>query len=295
MEPKTETEGSIMKRITEHVYITPPDKATDRPILGAIAGRSGTLIVDAGNSPVHARSLLDELAKMNIPEPKYLVITHGHWDHFFGTSIFDVPIISNQETKLIIDEMANLDWSDEAMDRRVDEGLEIEFCRDMIKAELPCRDNLVIKPPDFVFSSPIELDLGGIRCHLAQIGGDHSSDSSIVYIQEDKVIFLGDCLYPNIHSGTPSYTTTKLLPLLGQLLSYNADYYLAAHDPEVITRQQMGEFATFAKLAGKMAEDGLDRESILRTLQTTIGALPDDDICELVDGLLAGLRKSKEI
>jgi glyoxylase-like metal-dependent hydrolase (beta-lactamase superfamily II) len=283
-----------MNKISEHGYILAPDEKTDRPMLGAIAGKSGTLIVDAGNSPAHARLLLDGLAKLDISTPKYLFITHGHWDHFFGTSAFDLPIISSLATKLLIEEMVKLDWSDEAIDGRVVEGAEIEFCRDMIKAELPCRDNLVIKPPDIIFSSPIELDLGGIHCYLIPIGGDHSSDSSIAFIQEDKVVFLGDCLYPYIHGDVPSYTTTKLLPLLNQLLTYDANYYFAAHDPEPMTRRQMEEFSTIANVAGKLIEDSqTNRESLLRTLQATSGITLDSNSIDLVEGLLAGLSKSE--
>jgi glyoxylase-like metal-dependent hydrolase (beta-lactamase superfamily II) len=281
-----------MNKITEHVYFLAPDKVTDRPILGAIAGKSGTLIVDAGNSPAHARLLQGSLAEMDISRPKYVVLTHGHWDHVFGTSEFDLLVVACQRTKIIVEEMAKLDWSDEAIDKRVEEGQEIEFCRDMIKAELPCRDGFVIKPPDITFSSPIEFDLGGIHCHLIPIGGDHSSDSSIVFVEEDKVIFLGDCLYPNLHSGAPSYTATKLLPLVDQLLRYDADLYLAAHDMEPIPRQQMADYATLARQVCRMIEDKeLDRESILRTLQETIRTQLNSDLPELVDGLLAGLSK----
>jgi len=86
-----------MNKISEHVYILSPDKRTDRPILGAIAGKSGTLIVDAGNSPEHARLLLNGLEKIDIPQPKSVSITHGHWDYVFGASVFNVPIIANQE------------------------------------------------------------------------------------------------------------------------------------------------------------------------------------------------------
>jgi len=257
-----------------------------------IAGKSGTLIVDAGNSPAHARLLLRGLAELDLPKPKYLALTHGHWDHVFGASIYHVPVIANRETQLIIDKMAKYDWSDEALDRRVDEGLEIEFCRDMIKAEMPCRDDLVIKPPDMIFNSPTNIDLGETSCQFIPIGGDHSSDSSIVYIPDDKVIFLGDCIYPNIHSIAPSYTTNKLLPLLSQLLGFDADYYLAAHDPEPMTRRQMEEFTTIARLAGRMVEDeGLDRESILKFLQAKIGTDLNSDTYELVDGFIAGLNK----
>ncbi len=283
-------ERSHLKKITDHVYILAPDKRTDRPILGVIWGKSSSLIIDAGNSPAHARLLLHGMAELNFPKPKYLVITHGHWDHVFGASIFNVPIISNFETKLIVDNMVKLDWSNEALDRRVDHGLEIEFCREMIKAEMPQRDNLVIKLPDIIFNSSIKLDLGGIYCHITKVGGDHSSDSSIVNIPEEKVIFLGDCLYPNINCLTPSFTKNKFLPLLDLLLSTDADYYLASHDAEPMTRKQIVEYETIAKLVYRMIEEkGMDRESIVRTMQATIEPNLPSDTFELVDGILTGL------
>jgi predicted amidohydrolase len=46
-------------RLTVHVYYLSPDSTTDRPVLGAIVGTTGTLVVDAGNSPAHAQVLLD--------------------------------------------------------------------------------------------------------------------------------------------------------------------------------------------------------------------------------------------
>ncbi|MCP5101391.1 MAG: hypothetical protein GY943_38080 [Chloroflexi bacterium] len=42
---------SKLNQISEHIYWFSPDDSTDRPTLGAIVGKKGTLIVDAGNSP----------------------------------------------------------------------------------------------------------------------------------------------------------------------------------------------------------------------------------------------------
>ena len=236
-----------LNQLTAHSYWLPPDAATDRPILGAITGQNSTLIVDAGNSPAHARLFLGELAKINIAPPRFLVLTHWHWDHVFGASAMDLPILASVETRHKVLEMAGLDWSDQALDRRVEEGLEIEFCRDMIKTELPDRRGLTIRPPDIAFCSPLELDLGGITCDIVPVGGDHASDSTIVYLREDQVMFLGDCLCKNIYTAGPGYTSGKLFPLIDQLLSYPADFYLEAHTPEPISRQQMVEDTTLLK------------------------------------------------
>ena len=58
-------------QITPHVYWLSPDSTTDRPILGAIVGSRGTLLVDVGNSPAHVQIVLGELAKRQLPAPTF--------------------------------------------------------------------------------------------------------------------------------------------------------------------------------------------------------------------------------
>ena len=99
---------SLLNRISEHVYWLSPDGATDRPTLGAIVGKRATLIVDAGNSAAHAKLFLGELAKLETAKPKYVMLTHWHWDHVFGASAFEVPIFACHETQRVIEEMAHL-------------------------------------------------------------------------------------------------------------------------------------------------------------------------------------------
>ena len=133
---------SELGQISERVYWFSPDETTDRPTLGAVVGNDATLVVDAGNSTTHAQLFLDALAEKGVLHPKYLVLTHWHWDHVFGTDAFDSLIIASQETAQIVAEMVTQDWSDVALDQRVADGVEIEFCRDMIKKELPDRSRL---------------------------------------------------------------------------------------------------------------------------------------------------------
>src|SRR5436190_734052 len=94
------------QQITPHVFWLSPNSATDRPTLGVIAGERGTLIVDAGNSPAHARHLLDEMAHRGLAAPTFVLLTHWHWDHIFGATEFHVPILAHAETKRIVNEMA---------------------------------------------------------------------------------------------------------------------------------------------------------------------------------------------
>jgi glyoxylase-like metal-dependent hydrolase (beta-lactamase superfamily II) len=277
-------------QISEHVYWLSPDARTDRPILGAIAGDHATLIVDAGNSPAHAHILLREIAQAHLPPPAFVTLTHWHWDHVFGTFALPFPTFAHQETRRIVTEMAALDWSDTALDQRVEQGSEIAFCRDMMRAELPDRSDLRLRPPDIAFTDHIELDLGGLSCQIVHVGGDHAADSTIVHIPQDKVLFLGDCIYPDIYHTARRYTTRRLFPLLDRLLSYNAECYLAGHDPEPISRAQMLADATLFKTIGQIVEQcGHDREAILAHLERARDVPVTDDDLELAEEFVAGL------
>ncbi len=170
--------------------------------------------MDAGNSPAHARLLLAEMAQLGNIRPNYIALTHWHWDHVFGSAEFDAPLIAQCETAQIVKEMAQLDWRDEVLDARVAAGTEIDFCRTMIKAEMADRSELVIRPPDITFTQEMTLDLGDVTCVLRHVGGDHSADSIIIYIPEEKVVFLGDALYVDIYNEPRRYTTRKLFPLI---------------------------------------------------------------------------------
>lgn len=284
---------SLLNRISEHVYWLAPDPTTDRPTLGAIVGRQATLMVDAGNSPAHASLFLAELARLDLAKPNYVVLTHWHWDHIFGASAFDVPLFASEETQRVIRDMVHLDWSDEALDRRVAEGTEIEFCRDMIKAELPDRRGFQVKPPDVSFAGRLAFDLGGVSCQVKHVGGDHAGDSTLVSVPEDKVMFLSDCLYEDLHHGPPNYTTHKLFPLLDEITSYEADHYLFGHNPEPMSKTKMMAYTGSLKLIGELVEQiGKNRDLILRELPGKLGQTLEDDHVEIVDAFLAGLSVS---
>jgi glyoxylase-like metal-dependent hydrolase (beta-lactamase superfamily II) len=187
--------------------------------------------------------------------------------------------------------MSRFDWSDEALDQRVREGLEIEFCRDMLKLELPDRSNLVIRPPDIAFKDELTVHLGDIICQLIHVGGDHAHDSTVAFVPEDRLMFLGDCIYDDLHHGPRRVTTKKLLPLYQRLLSYNADYYLPSHHSEPVTRQALAEECALLTKIGQTVERlGDNRESILAALPQALGCPLEADHVEIADAFLAGLR-----
>ena len=94
-------------------------------------------MIDAGNSEAHAQLFLKMLKEQNVSSPDFVALTHWHWDHIFGLSVLQHALtIAHTETKKEMQTLVSYEWTDDALDARVEEGTEIEFCADCIKKSL---------------------------------------------------------------------------------------------------------------------------------------------------------------
>lgn len=285
--------SSPLTQVSPHVYWLPPDPRTDRPSLGAVVGSKGTLLLDAGNSPAHITIMLDALAALHAPAPRYCVLTHWHWDHVFGAQALAIPLIAQRSTARELRKQASYDWSDEALDARVQNGLEIEFCAGMIKAEWPDRSDLRIVIPDILFDDGVTFDLGDARVDVAHVGGDHAADSSIVYIQDDRVLFLGDALYDAIYAPERYYTTEKLFPLLDRVLAYNAEWFIQGHHETVEKRLDLESWIDDVRHIGALVNRFRgNRASVVGELKIGQRRLSDKSNFEYIDTFIAGLGQT---
>ena len=182
----------MFNRISDRIYIQPPEHYTDRPNVGLIVGDKFTLIFEAGNSAANVAQLKERLAEQSLPQPDFVAVSHWHWDHSFGMHAWTVPTIAGKKTNDKLLEVARWTWDDEAMDRRVETKEDIVFCNEMIKREYPDRNEIKVTGADIVFDSCMTMDLGGIQCQLIHAKGPHSDDAVICYIPSERFVFLGD-------------------------------------------------------------------------------------------------------
>ncbi len=178
-----------LEKLSNRLFYLPPYKKTDRPILAAVVGDNQTLLIDAGNSSSHAKLFKEQLASYHI-FGDMVALTHWHWDHVFGLSEMDMSSITNFMTYDKIKELQELSWEDKKLDERVKAGIEIPFCADAIKLELGRKREITIPDPTIIFEKQIKLNLGGVTCIMEHVGGDHSTDSNLLYIPGKKRYFL---------------------------------------------------------------------------------------------------------
>ncbi|WP_411346404.1 MBL fold metallo-hydrolase [Paenibacillus sp. WLX1005] len=283
----------IMQHLSSHIHYLTPYQETDRPILAAVTGTKSTLLIDAGNSSAHIQYFIDQLVKLDI-SPRCLVLTHWHWDHVFGMNQANTTIIAQTMTTEAIKQMQQWSWSDEALDQRVEDGSEIAFCADAIKKEHVETRDILLPTPDITFERKLEIDLGRVHCIIEHVGGDHSADSTIVYVKEDKMLFLGDCIYPNIHVTPNEYTAEGALQLVQALRQYDVDTALRSHHTETWDgeqfRHQLGILETVALL---VRDEDNDEVFIRRQLQSKLERELNEEELEIIEQFINGRNRQQ--
>ncbi|MEI4771828.1 MBL fold metallo-hydrolase [Psychrobacillus sp. FJAT-51614] len=242
-----------LQKLSNRLFYLPPYQKTDRPILAAIVGDDQTLLIDAGNSSNHAKLFKEQLAYHHVMGD-ILALTHWHWDHVFGLSEMDMPSIANFMTYDKVNELQKLSWEDTELDERVEAGIEIPFCADAIKLELEKKREIIITNPTIIFEKQIKLNLGGVTCIIEHVGGDHSSDSNLLYIPEEKALFLGDCLYANMYAEKWHYTIEKMSKLLEKIEGYDAEIYFLSHHPAPLTKVEFASFVSLLETSAKLTK-----------------------------------------
>lgn len=278
-----------MKKLTNNVYYIPHKSETDRPVIGLVNGSRYSLVIDAGNSPSHAREILAAIEHLGVDNAKYLAITHWHWDHVFGIHYMNLLTICHELTEDKLKWMQHLEWDDKSLNDRVAAGEQTEFSSTMIKKEMPSREGLILGRGDITFDSKMEIDLGGITCIIEYVKGDHAEDSCIVYIPSEKVMFLGDCLSPNAYSGPRSYSH-KVVDMMKKIMKYDVDTYIAAHE-EPLGKEELHQYFKELKEIEKLTRGVVDIKVAMEGFRKEYLRNPSDDELDTLSCFVNGNLK----
>src|SRR5262245_20677611 len=102
-----------LRKLAPNVWLFPHDvdQKKIQPAVGLICTPTQTVLVDAGNSPGHARRVQAALRRIEAPPVSMLIYTHHHWDHVFGACAWGVPAIGHELCRDQLSQAVVQPWS----------------------------------------------------------------------------------------------------------------------------------------------------------------------------------------
>src|SRR5262249_31822040 len=73
----------------------------------AIVGRDGVLVFDSNGTPAASAAVLAEIRTLSQAPVRYVVNSHWHWDHWYGTETYtqafpDVRVVAHEKTRQLM-------------------------------------------------------------------------------------------------------------------------------------------------------------------------------------------------
>ena len=208
---------------------------------GFLAGTRGVTSVDACSTERRTRAYLEAIRSVTPHPIRTLVNTHHHGDHTFGNYLFSgATVVGHEGTR-----EGALGWGkpfDEPYWTKVDWG-EVE-----------------LEPPFLTYTERVTLWVDDLRCEVRHVGTPaHTTNDSIVWIPERRVLFCGDLLFnggtPFLMQGSIAGAITVLTEVIAPLA---AETIVPGHGPvagpELIDRVVgYARFVQQTAVAGKAA------------------------------------------
>ncbi|MGW1076476.1 MBL fold metallo-hydrolase [Streptomyces sp. NPDC002537] len=170
-----------------HAYIQ-PDGGWCLNNAGLITAGDRPALIDTAATYARAEALREAVRGVTPHAPRYVVNTHPHGDHTFGNRLFaeHAVVVAHEATRAEMD-LAGLHLT----------GLWPDVCWGDIAVELP----------GLTFRDPVTLHLGDVTAELMHLGVAHTTNDTVVWLPEQRVLFTGDIV---MSGATPFCLTGSL-------------------------------------------------------------------------------------
>jgi cyclase len=243
------------------------------------------LIFDTFIAPAAAADLREAVAALSSQPVSALISSHYHNDHIWGNQAFpsDVPIISTIKTRELIttlgaDEhrwfaehsqerldalIVQLDQANDEVSRRL-----IAYSVTYYRTILDTLPELQIRLPNVTFVDQMEFHGPRRVAHLICYGGGHTPSDSILYLPEERIIFMADMLFTGTHIYLPDGDPDEIRRTLSQIMKLPAETLVPGHGG-LGNAGDVGRMIHYIDRLETLVEEGLQR------------GMTDDDLAHL--------------
>ncbi|MBI2908820.1 MAG: MBL fold metallo-hydrolase [Chloroflexi bacterium] len=225
---------------------------------GFVVTDRGVVVIDTTRTLADAMSCYQQIKTVTDKDIAYVINTHGHIDHVFGNQIFDAPIICQMDDAEEMRTKLSGEWSAEGLHNIIQAWIRPEEM-----------EGTRIVLPQILFCHELALDMGDTAINVIRVGG-HTPGCSIVYLPEERVVFLSDLLcvgrYPVLKLGDVFCDLDEWIESLSFVKKLSAKTIVPGHGPVSAKQELRGMEAYLKELrtrVSRLARQGMTREQII--------------------------------
>ena len=195
-----------------------------------IISNDGVVVFDTNGTPSAAAMVLDDIRTLTSQPVRYVVNSHWHWDHWYGTEVYtrafpDVKVIAHESTKAMMAGPA-IEFNKPGLDTQLPGYLK-QLEQRIAKAEavtpppselprlkqaladgkffLDQKINVKHTLPDTTYSDKLTLTLGGREIQVLHHDRAVTPGDTFLYLPKEKIVITGDLLVNPVSFALSSY------------------------------------------------------------------------------------------
>jgi glyoxylase-like metal-dependent hydrolase (beta-lactamase superfamily II) len=239
------------------------DRISDRvfaDVSGKFGGNFGLVVlddqvvfIDSGQVHTYTSSIRDwALSEFSLPITK-VIFTHYHSDHVFGAQgLGDVSRIGSARMREICTKNLETNWRKEAI-------IESMRSRKEIRPELwNAVQTIELKLPDIIFEQSLKV---GNKGEIAvRITGGHTGGSSVVSIEPEHILFIGDLIFHGTfpYAGDPTSSPDMWIQGLQEIIKEDYPIIIPGHGA-VCDNQELQAHVDFFTALRKSVRDAISQ------------------------------------
>ena len=174
------------------------------------------VVVDA-NFPSGAEALMRDIRKVSAKPVKYVLLTHHHGDHAYGSSVWTKAGATTVAHAAVVDEIKRYEpkrWR-----------AEIAARKDVAAVK---SDNLEL-PKETFTKSPWTITDGARTVEFHHFGWGHTRGDGYVYLPKERVLVTGDAIVNGAYNFTADANLANWPRILDRVLQWKIDKVLPGH------------------------------------------------------------------
>lgn len=247
-----------IEKLSDNVYA---NIAYDGGNVACVNTSEGMVLMDTPMLPQHIEEWKLYILNLNPTGVKFLINSHIHFDHILGNRQLRGTVISHEILRnRIFDKGATLrEDMAEGIPGRTEEETQFILNEPLIPAQI-------------TFTDKMTIHLGDTTCQLQHIGG-HTSDSIVIYLPEEKVLFSGDIITSANHPYKGDACFSDWLKGLNNLKEFDIEWLIPGHG-EICKKSEINRFIDYFQimldLTNQLIQKGSSREAVVEAVNDAL-------------------------